>query len=237
MIHSSFPCPVRCDASPTPLHGPDTSTAQSHLRPRRPLYSVPPQGYHCRRHAILASSWRAHPCASQAARRVSSSTGHDRPPSHPSYDSHVRLTSPTPSSAASVSGVLQRSLHHVPRLPAAPAAISSARTPPAMRREPTYRLHTAPDALRPCDAGAPARRRRLHCVPAHPDSLPSIPPRRSQPTSAVHRKPRCATSAPYPVSAASVPLQPRPLPRLPALCDPPLQNSARTRSTLGHRPP
>ncbi|KAJ6601862.1 hypothetical protein DFH09DRAFT_1125977 [Mycena vulgaris] len=192
---------------PSPIFGRDARSILS--RPRRNKYTYGTG-------ATDASSWRAHPCASQAARRVSSSTGHDHPPSHPSYDSHVRLTSPTPSSALSVSGVLQRSLHHVSRLPAAPAAISSTRTPPAMRREP---------------------KRRLRCVPAHSDSLPPMPPHRSQPTSAVHRKQRCATPAPYPVSAASVPRQPRPLPRLPALCDPPLQNSARTRSTLGHRPP
>ncbi|KAJ6601879.1 hypothetical protein DFH09DRAFT_1126023 [Mycena vulgaris] len=204
---------------PSPIFGRDARSILS--RPRRNKYTYGTGATDVLAWMRpLASSWRAHPCASQAARRVSSSTGHDHPPSHPSYDSHVRLTSPTPSSALSVSGVLQRSLHHVSRLPATPAAISSTRTPPAMRREPKYRLQIAPDALRPCDAGAPARRRRLRC-----------------PTSAVHHKSRCATPAPYPVSAASVPPQLRPLPRLPTLCDPPLQNSARTRSTLGHRPP
>ncbi|KAJ6565031.1 hypothetical protein DFH09DRAFT_1158398, partial [Mycena vulgaris] len=250
----------RCDTSPTPLHGPDTSTARpifghdarsilSRSRRNKSTYGTGATNVLAwMSHPRLASSWRAHPCASQTVRRVSSSTSHDRPPSHPSYDSHVRLTSPTPSPAPSVSGVLQRSLHHVSRLPAAPAAISSARTPPAMRREPTYRstarrMHC--DVCTPsphpvslvtraaCDAGAPARRRRLRCVPVHPDSLPPIAPRWSQPTSAVHRKSRCAT----PASAASAPLQPRPLPRLPALCDPSLENSARTRSTLGYRPP
>jgi hypothetical protein len=83
---------------------------------------------------VLTSSCRcAHPCASYAARTVSSSTGHDLP-------SVLRRP---PSSAPSVPAPLQRCRgYERHRLP------SPAPEHRAMRRGPTYPLHTPPDVLR-----------------------------------------------------------------------------------------
>ncbi|KAJ7844826.1 hypothetical protein B0H13DRAFT_2676082 [Mycena leptocephala] len=128
------------------------------------------------------------------------------------------------------------SLHHVSRLPVAPAAVSSTRTPRAMCGEPTYPLHTLPYVLRDCDVAPNALYRSGRCAT----------PTRSTPPRCISSHPALlAAGAPFDAGAParrrrvfvhpdSLPLNPQPMPAAHrrSRCAPPAPYPAPTVSVL-----